>query len=125
MTDVRGHWANTWIQAVTRARVMDAFSNHTFQPGATVRRGDFAQAVSRLLAIVGQRRPDRAATWRGARPSFVDLPPGHLSYPAAAMSVSSGVMSAPDGVFGLARPITGQEAIDALARIEALDALVR
>lgn len=120
MTDVRGHWANTWIQAVTRARVMDAFANHTFQPNATVRRGDFAQAVSRLLAIVGQRRPDRAAMWRGARPSFADLPPGHLSYPAAAMSVASGVMAAPDGVFGLARPVTGREAIDALARIQTL-----
>jgi len=120
MTDVRGHWASTWIHAVTRARVMDAFSNHTFQPGATVRRGDFAQAVSRLLGIVGRRRPDLASRWQGARPSFADLPPGHLSYPAAAMAVSSGVMTAPDGVFGLSRPITGQEAIDALARIQAL-----
>jgi tetratricopeptide (TPR) repeat protein len=120
MTDVRDHWANSWIQAVTRARIMDAFPNHTFQPDAIVRRADFAQAVSRLLTIVGARRPDLAATWRAARPSFTDVSPGHLAYPAAAMAVTSGVMTAPDGVFALARPITGQDAIDALARLQAL-----
>ena len=120
MTDVRGHWANAWIQAVTRARVLDAFPNHTFQPGAIVSRGDFAQAVSRLLTVVGARRQDLALTWRTARPSFTDIAPGHLAYPAAAMSVTSGVMTAPGGAFALARPISGQDAIDALARLQAL-----
>ena len=120
MTDVRGHWANTWIHAVTRARVMDAFPNHTFQPGGVVRRGDFAQAVSRLLTVIGARRPDLAITWRTARPSFTDVSPSHLAYPAAAMAVTSGVMTAPGGAFELTRPITGQEAIDALARLQAL-----
>lgn len=120
MTDVRGHWANAWIQAVTRARVMDAFPNHTFQPEAIVRRGDFAQAVARLLAVAETRRPGMAAAWRGARPSFSDLPPGHLAYPAAAMAVASGVMSAPGGAFELSRPISGQDAIDALARLQTI-----
>lgn len=120
MTDVRGHWADAWIQAVTRARILDAFPNHTFQPDGIVRRGDFARAVSRLLGIVGQRRPDRAAAWRGARPQFADVSPGHLAYPAAAEAVASGVMDAPGGVFALTRPVTGQEAIDALARVQAL-----
>ena len=120
MTDVRGHWANAWIQAVTRARVMDAFPNHTFQPDATVRRGDFAQAVARLLAIADARRPGMAAKWRAARPSFSDLSPGHLAYPAAAMAVASGVMTAPGGAFELARPVSGQDAIDALARLQTL-----
>jgi tetratricopeptide (TPR) repeat protein len=120
MTDVRGHWANVWIQAVTRARVMDAFANHTFQPDAIVRRGDFAAAVSRLLEVVGVRRPDLALRWRSARPSFSDIAPGHLAYPAAAMAVSSGVMSAPAGTFDLTSPISGADAIAALARLQAL-----
>ncbi|MDQ3169163.1 MAG: tetratricopeptide repeat protein [Acidobacteriota bacterium] len=120
MTDVRGHWANTWIHAVTRARVMDAFPNHTFQPGGVVRRGDFAQAVSRLLTAIGARRPDLAITWRTARPAFTDVSPSHLAYPAAAMAITSGVMTAPGGAFELTRPITGQDAIDALARLQAL-----
>lgn len=120
MTDVREHWADAWIQAVTRARVLEAFPNHTFQPDAVVRRGDLATAVSRLLTVVGQRRPDRASAWRGARPQFEDLAAGHLAYPAVAMAVASGVLDAPGGYFGLTRPVTGQEAIDALARVRAL-----
>ncbi len=120
MTDLRGHWANTWIQSVTRARVMDAFPNHTFQPDALVRRGDFAQAVSRMLGILSARRPELAARWRNARPPFSDLPPGHLAYPAAAAAVASGVMTATDGRFDLSRPVTGAEAIEALARLQAL-----
>lgn len=120
MTDIRGHWANDYIQSVTRARIMDAFSNHTFQPDATVRRGDFAQSVSRALAVIGARRPDLAAQWRGARPTFTDLSTGHLGYPAVSMAVASGVMTAPNGEFGLTRPITGAEALEALARLQAL-----
>ena len=55
LTDIRGNWAAPWIQAVTRAGVIEAFPNHTFQPNATVRRGDLAQAVSRVLALIGAR----------------------------------------------------------------------
>jgi len=120
MTDIRGHWANGYIQAVTRAQVMDAFANHTFQPDAIVRRGDVAQAIARALAIVGARRPELAAKWRTAKPSFTDVSATHLAYPAVAIAVASGVMTAPKGEFGFARPITGAEAIDALARLQAL-----
>ena len=34
ITDARDSWASPWIQAVTRAGVMDVFPNHTFQPTA-------------------------------------------------------------------------------------------
>jgi predicted negative regulator of RcsB-dependent stress response len=120
MTDIRGHWANGYIQSVTRARVMDAFPNHTFQPEALVRRGDFAQAVSRLLNIIAARRPAAAAKWRDAQPELSDVRPGHLAYPAVSVAVASGVMSASDGEFGLTRPISGAEAIEALSRLQAL-----
>jgi tetratricopeptide (TPR) repeat protein len=120
MTDIRDHWANSYIQAVTRARLMDAFPNHTFQPETIVRRGDFAQMVMRALTVIGQRRPDLAATWRGARPAFTDLSATHLMYPAVAAAVASGVMTAPNGEFGFTRPITGADAIDALTRLQAM-----
>ena len=120
MTDIRGHWADTYIQAVTRARLMDAFPNHTFQPDAIVRRGDFAQAVWRALTVIGSRRPEAAAKWRGARPAFTDVSSTHLMYPAVAAAVASGVMTAPNGEFGFARPISGAEAIEALTRLQAL-----
>lgn len=120
MTDVRGHWAAAYIQSVTRARVMDAFSNHTFQPEALVRRGDLAQAVSRALDVIAVRRPDVAARWRGARPALSDVPPGHLAYPAVSIAVASGIMTAPGGQFDLTRPVSGAEALEALARLQDL-----
>jgi len=107
--------------AVTRAGVMDAFPNHTFQPNTVVRRGDLAAAASRVLSLIGAEKPKLATRWRDPRPRFSDLSPGHPSYPAAARSVSAGVMSTVDGdTFQLSRPVTGAEAADTVAKLEAL-----
>jgi tetratricopeptide (TPR) repeat protein len=120
-TDTRTNWAAPWIMAVTRAGVMEAFPNHTFQPNAIIRRGDLASAVSRVLTLVAAEKPRLAARWRDPRPKFADLSPAHLSYPAAARSVSAGVMAPLDGdTFQLARPVTGAEALDAVSKLEAL-----
>ena len=121
LTDVRGNWAGPWILAVTRAGVMDPFPNHTFQPGGSVRRGDLAHAVSRVLSLIATEKPRLAVRWRDPRPRFADVPPSHLSYQAAARSVSAGVMSTLEGeTFQLSRPITGAEAADAVAKLAAL-----
>ena len=121
VTDVRGSWAAPWIQSVTRAGVIEPFPNHTFQPAGIVRRGDLAQAVSRVLSIIGAEKPRLAARWRDARPKFADLGPAHLLYPAAARSVSAGVMTPFDGdTFQLTRPVTGAEARDTVSKLEAL-----
>jgi tetratricopeptide (TPR) repeat protein len=119
ITDTRGHWAAPWILAVTRAGVMDVFPNHTFQPTMTVRRSDLAQAVSRVLALVAAEKPRLAARWRDPHPKFSDIGPNHLSYAAAARSVSSGVMSTlEDGSFQLSRPVGGREAIETVSRLD-------
>jgi tetratricopeptide (TPR) repeat protein len=121
MTDVRGHWAAPWIMAVTRAGVMEPFPNHTFQPSGAIRRADLAQAVSRVLTLVAAEKPRVAARWRDPRPRFSDVSPTHLSYPAAARSVSAGVMAPLEGdAFLLTRAVTGAEAIDAVTKLEAL-----
>lgn len=121
LTDTRGNWAAPWILAVTRAGVMDAFPNHTFQPAATVRRGDLAQAASRVLTLIAAEKPRVAARWSDARPRFPDVSPSHLSYPAAARAVASGVMSAVEGgAFELNRPVTGAEALTTVSHLEAL-----
>jgi tetratricopeptide (TPR) repeat protein len=120
-TDTRTNWAAPWIMAVTRAGVMEPFANHTFQPNAIVRRGDLAAAVSHVLTLIGAEKPKLAVKWRDPRPRFSDLSPAHLSYPAAARSVSSGVMASLDGdSFQLARAVTGAEALDAVSKLEAL-----
>jgi tetratricopeptide (TPR) repeat protein len=120
-TDIRNHWASPWIVPVTQAGVMDVFPNHTFQPGATVRRGDLALAVAELVKLLTDARPVEVRTWRAARPKFPDLSPANLFYAPAALAVSSGAMSADEaGRFAPTRPASGPDLVAALARISAL-----
>jgi tetratricopeptide (TPR) repeat protein len=119
VTDIRGNWAQAWIMAVVRAGFMEVYSNHTFQPRAVVRRGDLAQAVSRILATVAARDPARAAPWSQARVRFSDVGPGHLRYAAASTAVAAGILTAADGeAFQPSRPVTGAEAVEAVSRLE-------
>ena len=92
MTDTRGNWASPWIQAVSRAGIMEAYPNHTFQPNEPVRRGDLALAAVASAVVHRDGAAAPGGAWKDARVRFSDLPPGHLSYPAAAVAVQSGVM---------------------------------
>jgi tetratricopeptide (TPR) repeat protein len=122
LTDVRGTWAASWIATVVNAGVMDAFDNHTFQPRQRVRRIDLATAVSRVLNLLAERRPALRAKI-AARPVIADMAPAHLSYPAVAVAVSSGVVPLIDGQrFQMTRPVTGVEAIETIDRLRALAA---
>lgn len=121
ITDIRNNWAAHWILSVTRAGVMEVYLNHTFQPGAIVRRGDLADAASRALGLLAADNPRLAMPWRNARRRFPDLHPGHLRYPAASLAVEAGVMMPmEDGSFELSRPVTGAEAVAAVRTIEEL-----
>lgn len=124
ITDVRTNWASPWIMAVARAGVMEPFANHTFQPRTVVRRSDLAQAVARLLSRIATATPAQAKAWESARGKFGDLAPGHLAYPAASAAVASGVMkNGSDNAFQPSRPVSGAEALDAVAKLEALAGL--
>jgi tetratricopeptide (TPR) repeat protein len=121
ITDTRGNWAAQWILPVARAGFMEVYLNHTFQPSATVRRGDLAVAVSSILQVIAAENPRLGASWRNARRKFPDLPPGHLSHAAASMAVEAGVMQpVEDEAFQLSRPVTGAEAVAAIKRLEDL-----
>jgi len=120
ITDVRGHWAQAWIQAVVRASIMDTLPNYQFDPDGAVRRGDLARTVSRVLSLIGALRPAAAAKWDTAQVAVSDVPPAHLSYPAVSAAVASGVMPLNGGAFGLLQPVTGAEAMDVVSRLEAL-----
>jgi hypothetical protein len=110
--------------AVARAGVMEPFANHAFQPRTVVRRTDLAQAVARLLPRAAAQRPDKIKAWETARLKFSDLSSSHLAYPAASAAVASGVLAvAGENAFQPSRPVTGAEATDAIAKLEALAGL--
>jgi len=124
ITDTRDHWAASWILEVARTGVMPAYPNYTFLPDAPVQRGDLATVVSRLLALIARDHPALAERWREANVVFTDLSPGHLSYPAAALTVAAGVMPVLDGgTFQLTRPVSGAEAVAAVRQVQRLAGL--
>ena len=121
VTDARGHWAEQWIVPVVRGGLMDTEPNYTFQPDSGVRRGDLAQTVSRILDLIAAAHPQRGQRWQGGALTIADVDPTHLSYPAVAQAVASGVMPlAQDGTFQLLRSVTGAEIGEVVARLEAL-----
>jgi hypothetical protein len=100
---------------------MEVYPNHTFQPGALVRRADLANAASRTLALIAAERPKIGAAWKNSQRRFPDVPPAHLSYPAVSMTVEAGMMApTEDGSFQLARPVTGAEAVAAVRKLRQL-----
>ncbi len=118
MTDIRSHWAQPWILAVTRSGLMEVYPNHTFQPGTVVRRTDMADIIARALAAVAQRDRTRGEMWRNARPTLSDVPPTHASYPTAALAVASGVLKLDaEQSFQPTRPVTGAEALAVADRL--------
>jgi hypothetical protein len=120
ITDVRDNWAQQWIVPVVRAGIMDTQPNYTFQPSFRVRRSDLAQTVSRVLGLIASRNPARAKAWQDAAPKISDVSPGHLNYAAVSQAVTSGVMPLENGAFQLLRTVTGAEAAEIVARLEAL-----
>ncbi len=113
-TDISGSWARLHILRVLSLDVMDVYSNHTFQPGAVVRRGDIAAALGKALDLLGW--PARPA------PVLKDVSPTNLLYPGVTRVVSAGLMDVtPDGAFEAWRQVSGK---DAMAMVEALARLV-
>ena len=120
VTDVRGHWADPWIQAVTRAGAMEVFPNYTFQPAEPLRRGELADAVSRVLVLIAQGNTAAAARWERETVEVSDVAPAHLAYPAVQRAVAAGVLPLEGGAFRLLAPVGGAEVVDAVARLAVL-----
>lgn len=118
-TDTGGHWAARWIMSVSRAGVMDAYDNHTFQPRAGVYRSDLARAVSRVLKIIAAEQPALLKDWQSRQARMADVGVSNLNYADASLAVSAGILLLADGgMFQLSRSVSGAEAIDAVTRLE-------
>ena len=120
VTDVRSHWASTWILAVVRAGVMEPMPNHTFQPQQRIRRVDLAQIASRVLELIAAARPGSAAAWQSARVTIGDVSPSHPTHPAVSQAVAAGVLPLEGNAFTPSGPVSGAELLAAVERLEAL-----
>ncbi len=120
ITDLRGHWARPWILGTVRAGVLDAYPNHTFQPDGRVSRAELALAVLRALELLAGQGDRRAEGWRRSDLEFTDLPRSHPAYAAAAQAVAAGVLDAPAGEFAPTRRVSGQDVLEAVARMQRL-----
>jgi tetratricopeptide (TPR) repeat protein len=124
VTDAQDHWASSWIGPVANAGIIEAFENHTFQPYASVRRGDLATVVSRLVDIVAVADPELRRRLAAA-PPIADMTPAHLQYRAVSTAVAAGVLALfDDGTFQVGRDVSGAEAVEAIDRVRALAAPV-
>jgi len=111
--DISASWARDHITTILGLGIMDVYPNHTFQPGARMRRGEVAQAVARVLDLL--RVPKTPA------PLPSDVAPSHLDRDAVVRVVGAGIMPlGPDGEFEPWRTVNGREAVEiveALARV--------
>jgi tetratricopeptide (TPR) repeat protein len=111
--DIGSSWAREQVARVLALGIMDVYPNHTFQPGAVVRRADVARAAARVL--------DQLAWPRAAGPAPTDMSPSHLDYEAVSRVLGAGIMSlTPSGAFEPWRPVSGAEAmevVNGLARL--------
>lgn len=111
--DISGSWAREYILRALSLGILEVYPNHTFQPAATVRRGDLARAVARVLDLA--KHPATPA------PAISDMSRNNLFHDAAARAVAAGLMDlTPGGAFEAWRPVSGRDAadvLDALARL--------
>jgi tetratricopeptide (TPR) repeat protein len=105
--DISGSWARDHIIRALALDLMTVYPNHTFQPGATVRRADVALAVARALDLL--KYP------AGPVPRLSDMSANNVYYYPAARVVGAGLMDlGDDGAFQSWRPVSGREATDVI-----------
>lgn len=121
VTDVRGHWAASWILPVVRAGWIDAMPNHTFQAAGAVRRADLARSVAAVLADIAASRGRKVDMFGDAagHPAFADMSREHAAFRVAALAVTAGIMTVDGNRFQPAAPVSGAELLAVVGRLEA------
>jgi hypothetical protein len=111
--DIGGSWAREHVARVLALGIMEPYPNHTFQPGAVVRRVDLARAASRAL--------DRLGVPRAGAPAPADMSRSHLDYEVVERALGAGLMGlGASGAFEPWRPVSGREAIEVVDGVERL-----
>ena len=112
-TDIMGSWARPYIVKVVALQIMTLYPNHTFQPLATIRKGELAFAVARVLDLL--EFPESNG------PSITDMSRSHLFHGAAVRAVAAGLMEVTaQGGFEPWRPVSGEQAVTIIENLARL-----
>ncbi len=107
MKDIKGHWAESYINQIINAGIVKGYENGTFLPDNPVTRAEFSHMINSTLGNTGT-----------SSVSFNDTPSAEWYYSDVAKALSAGYVSGySDGSFKPNNPVTRQEAAVMLARI--------
>lgn len=80
------HWATRYIEALTQRGIVSGYPNHTFQPGRSVSRAEFAVILAKSQGVTLENSPNQPIA------RFQDVPNTHWAASAIAAVVSQGWM---------------------------------
>ncbi len=123
-SDSEGHWAEVWINEMSKYGILEGAPGQPFYPDDHVNRAEYAMAIQRILSIV---TGDAGLETRyfGESPSrFQDVPSSHPAYNAMALCAERGIMQA-DMMTGRFQPNDHVGGADALLSIRTFQNALR
>jgi len=110
-SDVKDHWARTWIRQVIDLGVMEVSPDNKFYPDTRVTRAEYALFLQNILVDI-MHDPSLATKYIGEPSRFKDMRSGMATYNAAALCVDRGIMDAyMDGTFRPTEKVSGADAL--------------
>lgn len=107
ISDLRGHWAQSYIEALVARGIMSGFEDGSFRPDEPVTRVQFAAIVRNAFSPAPQQPPGQ----------FSDISSNFWGYEAIQTAYRAGFLSGyPDGQFRPNEPITRIQGIVGLAQ---------
>jgi outer membrane protein assembly factor BamD (BamD/ComL family) len=119
-TDIESHWAKSWIKDVIAIDVpgLQPFPDHTFKPNDLITKADFALVIQNIIIMISND-PAIATKYVGEQSHFPDVRSDHYAYNAIALCAERGIMQAElDGEFGIARNVTGADALLTIRKLQ-------
>ena len=112
-SDSKGHWAEVWINEISRYGILEGGPGQPFYPDEPVNRAEYALAIQRLL-VLATGDTGLETRYFGENPSrFSDVPSSHPAYNAMAICTERGIMQANvvTGHFDAVGPVSGADAL--------------
>jgi Tfp pilus assembly protein PilF len=113
-TDIKNHWAKSWINDVLSTGVMETAPDHTFNPDTKITRAEYSMMLLRVLVMVTGDESLYTKYFGEENSRFNDLRTSHPAYNAAAVCVNRGIMKMYDKIraeFGATETVSGAEAL--------------